>query len=289
MSPIVSIIIPCYNHGLYITEAIESIEITKDKYSIEIIIVNDGSTDLGTIQVLNDLRKKGYFVLNQKNGGLANARNRGIERAKGKYILPLDSDNKVEKPYLNKVIDILEANTEIDIIYGNAMQFGEESGIWVLSDYNLQHLLLSNFIDACAVYRKTVWIKNGGYDEKMPIMGFEDWDFWLKSSVNNFKFYHIQDVCFQYRVLESSMIRSLPKKGIELTYKYIEKKYDKLIDYKGCKKFAYKKLKNTNTDINFFTSIISYKVLIKCFYAKIIIDINKITGLKIKPFFIKYN
>ncbi len=73
MNPYLSIVIPCYNHGKYIQETIDSIENAIGKYSIEIIIVNDGSTDALTISKLNDIEKQGYFVLHQKNGGLGNA------------------------------------------------------------------------------------------------------------------------------------------------------------------------------------------------------------------------
>lgn len=290
MNPILSIIIPCYNHGLYISETIKSIEVSKDKYPIEIIIVNDGSTDLTTIQVLKEIESKGYFVLNQKNGGLGNARNNGIKIARGKYILPLDSDNKVEKPYLNNVIDILEKNPDIDIVYGNALQFGEASGTWVLDDYNLQHLLLSNFIDACAVYKKTVWEKNGGYDEKMPIMGYEDWDFWINSSLNNFRFHHHQDICFQYRVLNNSMIRTVSGKGIDEVYDYFQKKYDNLIDYNFCKKFVISKLKYTKEDVVMFSNTMSYKILFKYIMLKALTDIKRNTGIDFKRFLMKkYN
>ncbi len=287
MSPILSIIIPCYNHGHFIIDAIESIETAKDKYPLEIIIINDGSTDLNTIKILKNLENKGYNVLNQKNGGLGNARNEGIKIAKGKYILPLDSDNKLEKPYLNDVIEFLEKNPEIDIVYGNALEFGDKTGNWIMSDFNLQHLLLSNFIDACAIYKKSVWSKNKGYDEKMPIMGYEDWDFWINSSLNNFKFHHHNDICFQYRVLNNSMLRTISNDGIELIYKYFELKYKDLIDYNYCKKFVIRKLKYTNYDVNLFSKTMSYKILLKYIFIKILIDINKITGLDFKSFLMK--
>lgn len=276
MTPIVSIVIPCYNHGKYIQEALDSINHSKDKYSVEIIIVNDGSTDLFTINELKRIESEGYFVLNQINGGLGNARNNGIKIAKGKYILPLDSDNKVEKPYLNEAIDFLEANENIDIVYGDAQQFGDKTTIWKLSDYNLQHLMLSNFIDACAVYKKSVWMVNNGYDEKMPIMGYEDWDFWLNSSFNNFNFYHLKQICFHYRVVQDSMIRTISGKDKETVDKYLNFKYNNYLNYQFCQKHVFRNLKYGKEERELYIKTMSYRILIKFIVFKIIFDLKKI-------------
>jgi glycosyltransferase involved in cell wall biosynthesis len=93
MYPVISIIIPCYNQGQYILDAISSVEQYPDNSVYEIIIINDGSTDEISITVLKSLEEKGYHVLNQNNQGLSMARNNGIAIAKGKYILPLDADS----------------------------------------------------------------------------------------------------------------------------------------------------------------------------------------------------
>jgi glycosyltransferase involved in cell wall biosynthesis len=231
ITPILSIIIPCYNHGEYIEETIASIENAKDRYPIEIIIVNDGSTDENTLFVLKKIEEKGYFVLNQKNGGLGNARNNGIKLSKGKYILPLDSDNNVLYPYLNDAIEFLETNNDYDIIFGDAKFIGEKSGNWIIGEYNLQKIMIENYIDACAVFRKKCFDKTSGYDEKMPSMGWEDWDFWLNNTFNNFKFYYLKQFSFEYRVLKNSMIHSKTKSEIELNLSYILRKYNNYLNF----------------------------------------------------------
>src|SRR5258708_1495814 len=125
MEPILSIIIPCYNHGKYIRDALKSVTACdKSSYHYEIIIVNDGSPEIYTIEVLNQLNVEGYNIINQSNKGLGAARNTGIQKAKGKYILPLDSDNKIKLPYLTTAIDILEKNATIAVVYGDAAYFG---------------------------------------------------------------------------------------------------------------------------------------------------------------------
>lgn len=210
--PLISVVIPCFNHGQYIEEAISSVINSVKNFSTEIIVVNDGSTDENTIQVLNNLKFdngiSGY-VIHQTNGGLANARNNGIKKASGDFIIPLDSDNKLTEIYLNEAVSIMLKDENIQIIYGDAFCFGNEVGLKKNHSIDTFKLLYSNHIDACAIFRKKVWIDVNGYSEDMPYMGCEDWNFWLKCLDNNFHFFYLNKICFEYRVLENSMIRSV--------------------------------------------------------------------------------
>jgi len=206
---IISVVIPCYNHGKYLQEAIKSVEENKGVHSVEIIIVNDGSTDEQTLELFKLIESEGYFVLHQENQGLATARNNGIALAKGKYIIPLDSDNQLTKEYMSTAIDIMEKDNEIDIVYGNAEYFGEKTGCWKNQSFNVEKMLFSNHIDACAVYRKKVWKDVDGYSHDMPYMGCEDWNFWLKAYSKDKSFYYLDETCFRYRVLSDSMIRTV--------------------------------------------------------------------------------
>ncbi len=211
----ISLIIPCYNHGLYIMDAIDSVELHPDKDLYEIIIINDGSTDEYTINLLQELKNKGYNVIFQKNQGLGKTRNNGIKIAKGKYILPLDADNKISIEYINKSIEILDNNPEYCVVYGDAEYFGEKEGVWKVGEFDKDKMIKSNYIDACAVYRKSEWIKYGAYKEDMPYQGLEDWDFWLTLIENGGKFYYIPEILFYYRVLNNSMIASIMKDAMK--------------------------------------------------------------------------
>jgi glycosyltransferase involved in cell wall biosynthesis len=223
--PKISVIIPCYNHGHFIREAIESVEQCSDKGLYEIIIVNDGSTDVYTNDMMQQLQKEGYHVINQKNQGLGATRNNGIRVATGEYILPLDSDNKIRPGYIYKSIEILDSQPGIAMVYGDAQFFGDKNIRRVVGDFNLQQLMLENNIDACAVYRKSVWEAVGGYDEKMPAMGFEDWDFWLNLSFHNYKFKYVNEILFDYRILGNSMLRSIDVQRKKQVFKYMNEKY----------------------------------------------------------------
>jgi glycosyltransferase involved in cell wall biosynthesis len=223
--PKVSVIIPCYNHGHFIKEAIESVEQCTDKDLYEIIIVNDGSTDSYTNEMMQHLQKEGYHVINQKNQGLGATRNNGIRVAVGKYILPLDSDNKIRPDYIYKSIEILDNQPGIAMVYGDAQFFGDKDKRRVVGDFNLQQLMIENNIDGCAVYRKSVWEAVGGYDEKMPVMGFEDWDMWLNMTFKHYKFHYVPEILFDYRVLGNSMLRSISVRNKKRLFKYMDEKY----------------------------------------------------------------
>ncbi|MFB2833547.1 glycosyltransferase [Floridanema evergladense] len=202
----VSVVIPCYNQGEFILEAISSVETCQDAV-YEIIIVNDGSTEPLTKKVLQYLKDNGYWVIDQSNQGLARARNKGISKARGRYILPLDSDNKIRPEYITKSIEILDRFPEVGVVYGDVQLFDQRKNIVIVPDFDINRLAMGNYIDACAVLRKQVWLDCGGYDDKIPDkLGYEDWDLWLGAATQGWKFYHIPEVMFDYRVREDSMV-----------------------------------------------------------------------------------
>lgn len=209
MEPKISIIITCYNLGEYLDEAVASIISHPNKNSLEIIIINDGSTDLDTIKILNKIESKypEIIVVNQQNQGLAKARNNGIQLAKGEYIIPLDADNKLRDNFIVTAVKILDTQFDIDIVYGNAEFFGLRSGVWKVKPFSISEMVINNYIDACACFRKSTWKTLGGYDEYMPVMGFEDWDLWLRMAVKGKQFQYVDDVFFDYRVREHSMLK----------------------------------------------------------------------------------
>jgi glycosyltransferase involved in cell wall biosynthesis len=224
----VSIVIPCYNHGQYIQETIDSIDVQKINHPIEIIIVDDGSSDANTLQKLDALKQFNYTIIHQTNGGPGKARNTGIEIAVGKYILPLDADNKLNPDYINKAVPILEKN-QADIVYAAPVFFGDTSiknRQFKVRPFDDLGLVTGNCADACAIFRKEVWAKNGGYDAFMPSYGFEDWDFWIAASKNNFVFHFINEKLYYYRVVQNSMISAFDnKERTVIIHRYLAKKH----------------------------------------------------------------
>ncbi len=226
--PLVSIVIPCYNHGAYIQEAIDSIATDKILYPVEIIIVDDGSSDSATLSKLEALQAVGYQVFFQKNGGPASARNTGVANAKGQYILPLDADNKISPDYINKAMPIL-LNKDVDIVYARPIFFGDLSQKkrqYKVRKFDDLDIVTGNFADACAVYKREVWEKNGGYDTAIPFYGFEDWEFWINAASNGFKFHLLDEELFYYRIINNSVITGYSNEDkIKLNKQYIIKKH----------------------------------------------------------------
>jgi glycosyltransferase involved in cell wall biosynthesis len=225
MPPRVSIITPCYNDGRYLADAVGSVE-KCDATLYELIIVDDGSTDPHTQSVLGDLERRGYRVVRQCNQGLGAARNAGISRAAGDYILPLDADNKIRPEYLTLALEILEADPSAGVVYGYAELFGEKSGVWAPPEFDAAAMWHANFIDACAVFRKKVWEDAGGYETALAVPGWEDWDFWLSAAGRGWGFRRLERVVFDYRVRGDSMIARYRSKHVpaEVT-DYIARKH----------------------------------------------------------------
>jgi len=227
--PKISIIIPCYNHGNYIEETVASIDTIADKNLYEIIIVNDGSTDVHTNDVLTEMAKtENYLIIFQENAGVSAARNKALSQARGKYILPVDSDNAIDAQFVHKAIEILGENEEISIVYCDNHYSGKMTGIREAGAFNLQRLMLGNFIDNCSVYRKEMTDTIGGYDTNRTLQGIEDWDLWLRAAFNGYKFFYINEPLFTYRVLDNSVIHKLKNDKIKgsQNYDYLIEKYN---------------------------------------------------------------
>ncbi len=205
----VSVIIPCYNQGHLLDEAVESV-LNQTLQDFEIIIINDGSTDPFTNALLADYRKDKTTVLHTGNQGLAAARNNGIRQATGRYILPLDADDRIGPEYLEKAVQVLDSHADIGIVYCRARLFGAVETEWNLPAYSLSEMLQDNLIFCTALFRRSDWQMVNGYDPGM-VYGWEDYDFWLSLIEKGRQVYQIPEYLFFYRVASDSMVRSKEK------------------------------------------------------------------------------
>ena len=107
-------------------EAIASVERHSPKDNrVEILIVDDGSTNFISLQILDRLQEGGYRLLRQQNLGLSAARNLGIESANTDLVLPLDDDNRLLAPYLNEGLKYMSQHLEVDLLFGDRIDFGK--------------------------------------------------------------------------------------------------------------------------------------------------------------------
>jgi glycosyltransferase involved in cell wall biosynthesis len=205
--PKVSVIIPCFNQGIYLDEAVASV-LAQTFQDFEILIVDDGSTDAETVNMLQGYARPKTRVIHTDNQGLSMARNNGIREAMGVYILPLDADDKIGPGYLEDAVRILDRHPEIGIVYCEASYFGVKGEHWDLPEYSLEKILNHNVIFCTAFFRKEDWTAVGGYNVNM-VYGWEDWDFWLSLIHRGRKVYRIPRVHFFYRLKETSMIQTM--------------------------------------------------------------------------------
>lgn len=203
MSKKVSIIMPCYNQGKYVREAIESV-LHQTYKNIEIVCVNDASLDNSNdiIQnILSELNPDNFIYINHKeNKGIITTRNEAIEIATGEYILPLDADDTIEPTYVEKAVNILDENPDVGIVYCWVNNFWKDSNSQISKweDFDISKELFLNSIVNTSMYRKSDFLLVGGYKSYMN-KGWEDWDLWLSIIKKGFKAHLIKEVLFNYR------------------------------------------------------------------------------------------
>jgi glycosyltransferase involved in cell wall biosynthesis len=203
----VTVIIPCYNQGHYLSDALASLALC-DPDTYLVTIVNDGSTDPATLRFLEQLDPNTYTVIHQPNKGLSGARNTGIQHASTDYVLMLDADNKIRSSFIINGTAALDKDLQIAVVYGDGHFFGDETGIRKQAPFNLQKQMLVNYIDACAIIRKSVFDDVGYFDENMKD-GWEDWEMWLRIAFRGYKFHYLNEVVFDYRIRNESMSKQV--------------------------------------------------------------------------------
>ena len=193
---LVSIIVPLYNCEKTITETLHSV-LNQTYEAIEIILINDGSTD-NTEAVVNDFIKNNskFRFYNQENKGQTKTRNTGAGYATGKYLLFLDADDKIAPVFIEKCVAILAARPDIKIVYSLSDFFGNKTGRWQLPPFHLKSFLVNNCIPITALIRKDDFNSVNGFDENLTF--YEDWELWIKLVETGGKIHQIQEVLFYY-------------------------------------------------------------------------------------------
>ncbi len=201
--PSVSVVVPCYNHGELLLEAVASAEQACREEPLEVVIVDDGSDEPWTLEVLENLRRLGYRVLRQPNRGLAAARNAGAAAASGELLLPLDADDRLRPDFPAAARRVLEAEAEVGVVYCDHWEFGLRTGHVRAPDFKLARLLRGNYVAACACLRRRVWEECGGWDEALS--AWEDWELWIGAAGRGWRFHRFPGIGFDYRKRPDSM------------------------------------------------------------------------------------
>ncbi len=226
-APIISVVVPCYNHAEYLNESVGSV-LAQTFQNWECIIVDDGSQD-NTESVARQLSQKDARIkyLHKTNGGLSDARNKGIEAAKGEFILPLDADDKISSTYMEAALQVLSESPGVKLVYSKARYFGILDSEWELEPYSFEKLLCGNMIFCSSFFRKSDWAKVGGYDVNMKY-GWEDWDFLIGLLKGGGEVVQLPEVHFFYRIRNASMVRSIDEWKRRQLFEILSKKHQEV-------------------------------------------------------------
>ena len=203
--PKVSVIIPCYNLGQYLDEAVGSV-MAQTFADYEVLIVDDGSTDESTRLVLSNYQKARTRVLRTENGGLSAAKNFGLANTTGRYVCMFDADDRLETTFLEKSVAVLDAEPDVAFVSHWVRTFGDESGDWTPTDCSFPALLDMNTVNGAALVRRSALEAAGGFDETMRD-GCEDWDIWISLVERGLHGKILPEVLFHYRRRPQSMSR----------------------------------------------------------------------------------
>jgi glycosyltransferase involved in cell wall biosynthesis len=215
---LISVIIPCYNHGRYLTEAVASV-VAQTFGDWELIIVDDGSTDDSAAvaeQLIARYPQYRIRLLRQANQGLSASRNNGIRLARGAYILPLDADDQIEPDMLAATLAVLERRPEVGFVYTDVRMFGEENRIWSGGPYSLDELRFDCPMVPITLFRKHAWAATDGFRGDLYPQGYEDWDFWLNLAAAGWQGAHIARPLVRYRRSNGSMLAKARIRDLEL-------------------------------------------------------------------------
>ncbi len=205
-NPKISIIVPVYNTDKYLAECLDSV-LAQTFQDFEVICVNDGSPD-NSQKILDEYaaRDARIKVLFQKNAGVVAARNNAISESNGKYLFPLDSDDKIAPDCLEHLLKHLESG-KCDVATPKVFWFGEKSGELVMKKPSKLNMSRGNCLVNAALFDKKYWVKYGGYD---PLFNeaLEDYDFWANFIYDNKKICNVPDAVFYYRAKSSAESRN---------------------------------------------------------------------------------
>jgi glycosyltransferase involved in cell wall biosynthesis len=197
-APRISIITPVFDAGPDLERALASVAAQR-RDDVEIVCVDDGSTDAATLAILDAAAKRpGISVRRTPNRGPSAARNLAVEHARGAYVLPLDADDWLAPDYLAKTVPILDAEPDVGIVHTWIGLVGGHHGVWRTGPFALPELLVRCTIHVTSLYRRALWVDVGGYDPEF-VETAEDWDFWLRAVSRGWTAREVPEVLAYYQ------------------------------------------------------------------------------------------
>jgi glycosyltransferase involved in cell wall biosynthesis len=195
VTPRLAVVIPCFNDGPLAREAVASVQ---EDEPVEVVVVDDGSTDPATLATLDALRADGVPVLRQENAGQGVARNRGLAHTTARYVFPLDSDDLLNPGTLGTLADALDALPEdVAVAWGDYTLFGDYDGTYHSpKDWLPWSLTYVDQYPVSSLLRRSALEVVGGWQWRV----YEDWDLWLAFVDRDFRGVHVDAEVYRRRM-----------------------------------------------------------------------------------------
>lgn len=193
--PAVAVIIPCFNDGATLLEAVRSAQ--GQPRIDELIVVNDGSTDPATLKVFEELEAEGLTVVHRPNGGLGAARMSGVQASRSDYILALDADDRLWPGAIARLADALDRDARLAVAWGDYQLFGDRCYLQrTASRLDPWQIVYQNDLPSSALIRRSALLDAGGWKESG---GYEDWDLWMSLAERSAMGRRVSLVGYEYR------------------------------------------------------------------------------------------
>jgi glycosyltransferase involved in cell wall biosynthesis len=190
----VAVVVPCYDDGGTLGDALRSLE---GQEAHELVVVDDGSADPGTVQVLADLERIGVRIVHQANAGLSAARMAGVAATSARYVLPLDADDALAPGAVAALADALDGRPEAAMAWGDVEIWGEFD-LQVRIGRRLDPWLVShlNTLPVTSLVRRSALLEVGGWQLRH---GYEDWDLWMSFAEAGWEGVYVPAPALRYR------------------------------------------------------------------------------------------
>jgi len=201
----IAVVIPCFNSGRFLEDALGSV-LRQSRRAAEVVVVDDGSTNIYTRQLLTSLEYPETRIVRTSNRGLSAARNHGIRLTTADYLVTLDADDRLHPEYLAKTAARLDANPALGFVSTAIRAFGEASWVWTPPACTVVNGLVRGAAHPASMVRRQVWQAVGGFDESPAFLkGGGDLDFWLSAMELGVHGEVIVEPLLEYRVRATSM------------------------------------------------------------------------------------
>lgn len=220
----VAVIIPCFNDGATLPDALESLE---GQEPSELLIVNDGSSDPETLDVLKRLEVDGIPILQQENHGVSAARTAGLHETSAPYVLALDADDWLMPGAVEVLADALDAHPEAAAAWGDLQLFGTVNSVQpqvpVLDPWLITYI---SCLPADALVRRSALLEVGGWTYGG---GYEDWDLWMALAERGHTGIHVPRPMHAYRLHDSRRLATA-RENHERLYADLRERHPALFD-----------------------------------------------------------